>query len=79
MSVCKCETCREINGDETDEYYQVDHAALAAAHWDGYTGPLVEAAITAGGESPSPATLALLRYVAISHWIHGAKHERENH
>ncbi len=57
---------------------EIDHAALAAAHWDGYTGPLIEAAITAGGYTPDPATLALLRYVAISHWVHGAKHERES-
>ena len=62
---------------------------LAAAHWDGYTGPLIDHVAEAvqsitqlgGTEEETDKALAamvkLLRFVALSHWEHGVKHERE--
>lgn len=67
----------------------LDHAALAVEHWDGYTGHVVDYVAEAvkkisqlGGEEDETnraidAVVKALRFMALSHWAHGAKHERE--
>lgn len=68
---------------------KINHDVLFCEHWDNYTGPLLDRvakavqAITQLGETEEEtdnAIVSLLRamkFVAMSHWIHGAKHESE--
>lgn len=77
-----------VNRGEEDDR-EIDHAALAAEHWDGYTGPMVDCVAEAvkkisqlGGEEDETdkaidAVVKAFQFVALSHWEHGAKHERE--
>lgn len=97
MNICECPTCKGVNSDKiinvvnsaVEKAKEIDHASLAAAHWDGYTGPLIDKIAEAvakiaqlGGEEDETdraidAVVKALRYTAMSHWLHGAKHEKE--
>ena len=49
-----------------------EHEQLINAHWDGYTGPLLEHA------GVPHQFIPLLTFIYRTAWHHGAKHEKES-
>jgi len=54
-----------------------EHEKMFIEHWKGYTYPLLDIAMANTGKQFTDPQWEIVKILCLTHWIHGAKHERE--